>query len=112
MAMIKGIDVILYDKVKVGTDEFNQDIVEETPIVVKNVLVTPTSTTDILSDIQLHGKKSVYQLAIPKTDENAWEDRKVKFFGQTFHTFGFLQKGIDENIPLGWNGKISVERYG
>ncbi|MDD3185914.1 MAG: hypothetical protein PHT76_11515 [Anaerostipes sp.] len=112
MAMIKGIDVIMYEKVKIGVDEFHQDVFEETPIIIENVLVTPSSSTDIINDIQLHGKKSVYQLAIPKADEHIWEDRKVEFFDQTFHTLGFLTKGIDENIPLDWNGKISVERYG
>ena len=68
MAMIKGIDVILYEKVKTGMDVFHQDSYRERPITVPNVLVSPASSDDIETAVNLTGRKAVYSLAIPKTD--------------------------------------------
>jgi len=110
--MIKGITVTLYEKVQSGTDEFNKPVWTETPVEVENVLVSPTSADDIATETSLYGKSSVYQMAIPKDDTHVWEDRKVEFFGETWHTFGYSQQGIEDNIPLFWNKKISVQRYG
>lgn len=110
--MIQGIPVVLYDRVQTGADDFGAPIYTETPVTVENVLVTPSNTDDIVSDLQLYGKKSVYELCIPKGDTHVWEDRRVEFFGETWHTFGFSQRYIEENVPLCWNARIKVERYG
>ena len=59
----------------------------------------------------LTGKKAVYTLAIPKGDQNSWEDNNV-VFRKKWHVLGFAIEGIDENIPLDWNKKVMVERYG
>ncbi len=112
MAMMKGITVILLDKIEIGRDGFNRPIYEENPIEVKNVLVAPASADDIVSQLNLTGKKAVYTLAIPKGDKHNWLDRRVQFFGETWQTFGFPVKGIEENIPLDWNEKVMVEKYG
>lgn len=112
MAMIKGITVVLMDKVEDGKDEFNRTIYKEIPVEVDNVLVAPASTTDITDTLNLTGKVAVYTLAIPKGDTHIWEDRKVQFFGETWHTLGFAIQGIDSLIPLDWNRKVTVERYG
>lgn len=111
MTLIKGIEVILYDKVKIGTDPFNYPVYEEHEIKVDNVLVAPSTTDDIVTSQDLAGKKAIYTLAIPKNDLHDWEDKKVTFFGNEWHTFGFTLQGIDENIPLEWNRKVMVERY-
>lgn len=112
MAMIKGIPIILYEKKQIGTDGFNRPIFEEIPIIIENVLVAPTSATDVVSALNLTGKKAVYTLAIPKDDQHVWEDRKVGFFGEKWRTLGIPLEGIRENIPLDWNKKVMVERYG
>lgn len=112
MSMIKGITVVLIDKVEVGKDAFNEPIYKEKRICVENVLVSPSSTDDIITSQDLEGKKAVYTLAIPKTDKHVWENRKVIFFGEEWRTFGFTLQGINENIPLDWNKKVMVERYG
>lgn len=109
--MIKGVPIILYEKEKVGTDQFNQPIYEEKEIIVENVLIAPSTTDDIVTSTDLVGKKAVYTLAIPKGDTNDWENQRVKFFGNTWLVFGFTLQGIDENIPLQWNKKVMVERY-
>lgn len=111
MNLIKGMEVTLYDKVQVGQDNFDMPIYEEKPIVVEDVLVGLPTTDDITVNETMYGKKTTYMLAIPKGDTHEWENRKVSFFGQTFRTFGNVIQGIEENIPLRWNKKISVERY-
>ena len=112
MTMIKGITVTLINKKEIGKDPFGQPIVEDVSIEVENVLVTPTSTDDIINTMDLTGKKAVYTLAIPKSDTNNWEDAEVLFFGERWRTFGFVTQGIDHLIPLDWNKKVMVERYG
>lgn len=112
MTMIKGITVTLINKKEIGKDPFGQPIVEYAPIEVENILVSPTSTDDIINTMDLTGKKAVYTLAIPKNDTNDWEDAEVIFFDQKWRTFGFVTQGIDHLIPLDWNKKVMVERYG
>lgn len=112
MAMIKGITVTLRVKTKVGEDPFRAPIYEYKEVDVENVLVAPSSTDDIVTMQNLTGKKAVYTLAIPKGDTHIWEDTTVKFFGHEWRTLGFPIEGVEELIPLKWNKKVMVERYG
>lgn len=111
MGRIKGITVVLYEKTKTGVDPIGSPIYKETPVQVENVLVTPTSSDDLVTEMDLYGKHSVYTLAIPKGDTHDWKNKKVEFFGQEFKTFDDPVKGIDALIPLDWNTKVKVERY-
>lgn len=111
MAKIKGITVTLYNKTQTGTDGFGDPVYQEIAVDVDNVLVYPTSSTEVLETTNLYGKKAVYTLAIPKGDAHDWEDKRVSFFGEDWHTFGIPTKGIEDNIPLDWNTKVMVERY-
>src|SRR5699024_8655639 len=111
MTMIKGITVTLINKVKTGEDPFGAPIYEDVEVEVDNVLVSPTSTDDIVNQLNIDGKKAVYTLAIPKDDTNNWEDAEVFFFGKRWKTFGIPTEGIDHLIPLNWNKKVMVERY-
>ena len=112
MAAIRGIPVILYDRVQTGTDDFNAPVYSETPVTVENVLVCQVSTQDIITDLQLYGKRAEYELCIPKEDTHTWEDRVVEFFGQKWHTFGIPQQWQESQLPLAWNKRVKVERYG
>lgn len=111
MGTLKGITVNLWEKTEISVDEFNDPIYEETQIEVENVLVYPSTPEEILETTNLYGRKAVYTLAIPKGDDHEWEDRIVTFFGKNWHTFGIPTQGIEENIPLRWNMKVTVERY-
>ena len=108
---IKGITVILLEKEEIEKDAFNRMQYEEAEEEVENVLVAPASSDDVISQLNLTGKKAVYSLGIPKGDTHNWVDRRVKFFGKTWKTIGIPQEGIEELIPLDWNKKIEVERY-
>lgn len=112
MAMIKGITVTLYERKETGKDDFNHPVYEETPVEVGNVLVAPASTDEILETFNLTGKKAVYNIAIPKGDNHEWQDNRVDFFGSRWRVVGFPQRGIEANIPLEWNEKWMVEKYG
>lgn len=111
MSKIKGISVILVDKVEVGRDPFGAPIYNEKEIVVDNVLVSPTQSEEVINQYNLTGRRAVYTLAIPKGDTNNWTDREVRFFGKRWKVFGEPLEGIEEMIPLGWNKKVTVERY-
>ena len=110
--MIHGITVRLYVKTQTGTDDFGAPVFDETPKEVCNVLVGEPTSEDIVSSLQLYGKRIAYTLAIPTGDEHDWEDVTVEFFGQKFRTYGGVTQGIDTLIPLCWNKKVKVERYG
>ena len=133
MSRIKGITVTLYNKIQSGTDGFGDPIYAdggdaysshvdkgqadymlvdtELAVNVDDVLVYPSTSTEILETINLYGRKAVYTMAIPKGDTNDWENKRVSFFGQEWKTFGIPTEGIDANIPLRWNKKVMVERY-
>jgi hypothetical protein len=111
MARIKGITVTLINKKEVDKDPFGSPIYEDVEIDVDNVLVSPTSTDDIVNQLNITGKKAVYTLAIPKGDTNIWEDQEVRFFGKRWKVFGSVLQGIEDLIPLDWNKKVMVERY-
>ena len=107
---MKTITVTLYEKTAIGEDAFHKTIWGETPVNVSGVLFAPSSAQEILDSTNLYGKKAVYTLAIPKGDTHVWEDCKVRFFDQDWHVFGIPLEGINENIPLAWNKKVTVER--
>lgn len=111
MARIKGIDVTLYEKTKTGEDAFNKAIYTENAVTVHNVLVGQPTAQEIQELTDLYGKKAVYTLAIPKGDTHNWEDCRVSFFSEDYHVFGIPLKGIECDIPLDWNMKVTVERY-
>lgn len=108
---IKGITITLYEPTKTGEDGFGAPIYEEIPEEVENVLVYPTTSQEIQDAINLYGKKAVYTMAIPKGDTHEWENKKVSFFGKDFRVFGIPLEGIECDIPLDWNKKVTVEVY-
>lgn len=101
----------MIDKVKTGDDPFGNPIFEDRPIDVDNVLISPTSSDDVVNQMSLTGRKAVYTLAIPKGDAHDWENKEVLFFDQRWRTFGIPLEGIEDLIPLDWNKKVMVERY-
>ena len=111
-SLLHGVPVTLYERTQTGVDAFNAPIYTETPTTVENVLVTPTSAEAVISDLQLYGKRSVYELCLPKGDAHTWDDCRVDFFGQSFKVFGPVQEYIESMVPLDWNRKVRVERYG
>ena len=110
--MFETITVLLSTQTQTGVDDFKRPIYEEQFVEIPGVLVAPVSSEDFTDELNLSGKKAVYQLAIPKGDTNDWADKKVKFFGETWKTIGYPIEGIEGNIPLSWNKKVKVERYG
>lgn len=109
--MITGRTITLFKKEQVSIDEFNRPVYQMVSVPVENVLIAPESNPEVLSRLNLTGKKEVYVLAIPKGDENDWLDTQVEFFGKRWRTVGEPLEGMEELIPLRWNKKVRVERY-
>ena len=109
---IKGVPVVLYEKTKTGTDVLSHPVYEETPVTVENVLISPAKSEDIPTTLDLSGHKVEYTLGIPKGDTHTWTGCRVDFFGQSWKVAAPPVEGIEELIPLDWNRKVLVERYG
>lgn len=109
-SMIKGITVTLFKRTQNGVDDLNVPVFKTTPVDVENVVVSPASSTEVLSTTDLEGKKDVYLLCIPKGDTNDWENQTVYFFGAYRKTFGYCKQYIDSNVPLDWNKQIYCAR--
>ena len=114
---MRGLTVILYDKVKVGEDAFKAPIYAEEPVEVANVLVGEPSSDDVITSTNLFGKQIKYMLGIPKGDQHDWVDKRVEWFdayGRLIQakTFGFPITGVEANIPGPWHMKIRCESYG
>lgn len=110
--MIFGETVRLKTKVQTGTDDFNRPVFSEVFVDVENVLVGVPSSEDVVNELNLSGKKIAYTLGIPKGDTHSWVNTEVEIWGELYRTIGYPTQGIDENIPLSWNKKVQVERYG
>lgn len=111
MTKIRGIQITLINKKPIGKNPFGEVIYEDVEIPVENVLVAPATNEDVISAMDLYGKRAAYTLGIPKGDTHDWEDAEVQFFGARWRTFGISTVGIDHLIPLDWNRKVLVERY-
>lgn len=108
--MMRGIDVLLHARRKIGTDDFGAPVYADSAETVHNVLVGEPAEGDIVNDTQLYGKRLAYTLAIPKGDAHEWSDCQVEFFGQEFRVYGPVTEGIEPMLPLPWNKKVKVER--
>lgn len=91
--MIHGTDITLYTAS--GTET------------VSNVLIGEPQFAQAES---FGGNTVTYTLAIPKGDTHDWTDRVIGWNGQLFRTVGTPVQGIEANIPLSWNKKITVRQ--
>lgn len=113
--MIEGVTIQLLNRVKTGVDDFNRPVYLEESENVENVLVGQPTTNEITDTLNLTGKRVAYVLAIPKGDTHTWENCRIELpepFTGTYQVIGFPTAGIEKNIPLSWNKKVMVERYG
>lgn len=109
--MIKGESITLYVKTAGQPDAFGHPTYTETTSTVDNVLITPVSADGTPEQDGLESMKEVYEIHIPKTDTNNWEDTRVAFWGKSFQTVGAVKEYMLDNTPLDWKGSIKVERY-
>ena len=108
---MRGVSVVLYERVQTGTDAFNDPVYAETAVTVQNVLIGEPTTDEVTSSVELYGRKIEYMLGLPKGDAHNWEDTTVEIFGKKFRTFGATIQGIEENVPTPWHKKVRVCRY-
>ena len=109
---MKGETVGLVVKTQTGTDPFGHPIYSEEIVWVNDVLVGQPTSDEIVSTLDLTGKKIAYMLGIPKGDTHVWTDTDVIIWGERFRTIGYPVTGTQANIPLRWGQNVKVERYG
>lgn len=109
---MKGMTVQLAVKTQTGTDPFGAPIYSEELVSVNDVLVGSPSSEDVISTLDLTGKRIAFILGIPKGDTHIWEDTDVIIWGKRYRTIGYPETGIQDNIPLRWGQNVKVERYG
>lgn len=109
---MKGETVGLVVKTQTGTDPFGHPIYSEEIVLVNDVLVGQPTSDEIVSTLDLTGKKIAYMLGIPKGDTHVWTDTDVIIWGERFRTIGYPGTGTQANIPLRWGQNVKVERYG
>jgi len=112
MPRISGETISLIPQVEGAADAFGKPtLTDGTPISVENVLISSATSSEVLDKLNLSGRKEVHILAIPKGDENHWEDQVVSFWGHRWRVVGFDAGGMEHLTPLSWNRKVMVERY-
>ena len=52
------------------------------------------------------------ETCLPKGDTHRWDDCRVDFFGQSWRVYTPPREYIEAQLPLDWNRKVRVERYG
>ncbi len=112
---MKGVTIQLLVKTQTGVDAFNHPTYSEEWVYVNNVLVGEPTADEIANSLSLNGKMVHYTLGIPKGDTNDWTDTEVILpepFEGKYKTIGYPTAGIEANIPLKWNKKVKLERYG
>lgn len=117
MPKLKGISITIEVKTQTGTDPLGAPVFSSRWETVENVLVGQPDPEEVKQALDIQGKKVIYKLAIPKGDEHDWENTRVMLpepysFAGTYMTVGFPISGIDELVPLSWNQKVLLERYG
>lgn len=109
--MITGTTITLVTKTQTGVDAFNAPIYVETTEDVENVLVAQPVPTEITDTINFYGKRLAYTLGIPKGDTHVWKEQDVIIWGERYHVFTEVTRGIEENVPGPWHHIYGVERY-
>lgn len=106
------ITVQLVKNTSIATDPFGKPIETEELIDIPGCLVGQPSTNQVNDTMAMYGKTIAFVVGVPKEDTNDWVDTDVIIFGERFHTIGYPETGIQENIPLNWGKNVKVERYG
>ena len=110
---IHGMTVQLQQMTGIGVDSFNVPVSVEEWVDVDDVLVGQPTDAEQVNSMDLYGERTVYVLGIPKGDTHDWSaGTLVKFFGETWRTFGHGIEGIEDLVPGPWNKKVMVASYG
>lgn len=115
MIQIKGVPVEVEVRTRAGTDALNAPVYETRWETVENVLVGQPASAANPTSTDLPGRAETLELAIPKGDRHVWTDTRVRIpppWSGVYRTVGFPKYGVEENVPLIWNAKVTVERYG
>lgn len=106
---IRGEDVIVVRRERVGTLPGNTPEYADVETPVKNVLVAPGPREDLPDRVD--GTKIVFNLHFPKTFQGSLRNASVKVRGgDALPVIGDPQPYTGANTPGAWNMPVEVER--
>lgn len=105
---IRGESVVLITR-KASLDEFNHPTWVESRETVDNVLIGEPVQAELTNSADMRHARAAYTLGIPKGDSHDWQDVVVEFWGKRWRQFGQIIRGMEHQIPLDWNQKVTVE---
>ena len=105
---IRGEAVVLITRTAV-LDDFNHPTWVESRETVDNVLIGEPVQAELSNSADMRHARAAYTLGIPKGDGHDWQDAIVEFWGKRWRQFGQVIQGMEHQIPLDWNKKITVE---
>ena len=111
---LHGIPVQIEVKTQTNLDGFKRPVYSSVYQTVNNVLVGRPSSEEQTETLNITGKRIEYWLGIPKGDTNDWKDVLVKLpapFSCTVKTFGFVETGIQDLIPMTWGSRVAAELF-
>lgn len=115
MGIVKGLTVVLHEKVEAGADDYGQTTYTENLVAVDNVFIQNVSDDAIVSNIDVAGKHNSFVLHIPIGDNHKWEDSLVDLpapYNITVKTYASGMIFREDLVPLEWNKQIKAEIYG
>lgn len=95
--------------VQAGKDSFGNAIYESKFVPVENVLVAPSSTTNVIDTTRPNGANVVYQLYFPKGFDLPLMNKKIKVRNEVFRVIGDPKPYPVENTPTPWFMEVEVE---
>ena len=108
--MIRGETVEVWAYLDAGRDALNNPVrswqVEAT---VRNVLVAPADTSDVVSSVQPDGTKVVLQLHFPKSFIGSLRNKRVRVRGEEFSVVGDPKPYTLANTPGMWSMPVRVQ---
>lgn len=114
MALLEGISFIAGTTVELkrpviaGTTEFNEQLSDYESEMVSNVLVAPSSTSD-LEAARPNGAKIALTFHFPKTYTQSLKDCLLVYEGREYKVIGDPQAYMQENTPSIWNRAATAE---
>ena len=94
----------------IGYDEHMEEVVTWDEATVKNVVVTPGATSDVLDSTRPDGTRVAFTLGFPKTFTASLRGCRVLVRGIECAVIGDPQPYTAENVPGAWNYTAEVER--
>lgn len=108
--LLRGQDVEVIHRVDGEPDELGAPTVTERRETVRNVLVCPGATADVVESMRPDGVVVAYTLAFPKPYDADLRGAEVEIRGKRYRVIGDPRPCVG-NCPTAWWLRVEVERH-